>query len=240
MTEKKSIDAPSCTNEKVSAIVLVAGNSTRYGQNRNKNFDKLNGKEVFLYSIEAFDSNPNIDEVVVVYKKEEEHLVKNLITTSKYRKPIKFVRGGKERQESVYNAIKTIDSDIAIVHDGARPMIKNKYIDECTDAMQVFNGATIAVKAKDTIKISDENGLVKSTPNRVNTWQIQTPQCFRRKVLLKAHEKYRNEPMITDDCMLLEKENEKIKLIEGDYTNIKITTFEDLKIAESLNEDFNN
>ena len=221
---------------KVTAIVLIAGNSTRYGQNRNKNFDKLNGKEVFLYSIEAFDHNKNIDEIIVVYKEEEENKVKSLVDVTKYNKPIKFIVGGKERQESVYNAIKAIDSDITIIHDGARPMIKNNYIDRCIDAMQTYNGVSVAVKVKDTIKITDSHGVVQNTTQRANTWQIQTPQCFKRNILLDAHEKHKNDAFITDDCMLLEKENEKIKLIEGDYTNLKITTYEDLKIMERLKE----
>ena len=222
--------------DKVTAIVLIAGNSTRYGQKRNKNFDKLHGKEVFLYSIEAFDKNTCVDEIAVVYRKEEENIVRNIINSLKIDTPIKFIVGGNERQESVHNAIRAIDSDIVIIQDGARPMIKNIYISECIDAMKTYNGVSIAVKAKDTIKITDDNGIVQNTTRRLNTWQIQTPQCFKRMVLLQAHERHKNDPMITDDCMLLEKENEQIKLIEGDYTNLKITTYEDLRIVEGLKE----
>ena len=90
--------------------------------------------------------------------------------------------------------------------------------------MEKYNGATIAVKSKDTIKISDDNGVVISTTERKNTWIIQTPQCFKREILVQAHERFKNNETITDDCILLELSNQKVKLIEGDYTNIKVTT----------------
>ena len=99
--------------------------------------------------------------------------------------------------------------------------------------MNEFKGVTIGVKAKDTIKIANDNNVVESTTNRANTWVIQTPQCFDRNVLLQMHEKYRDNE-VTDDCMLLEKDNYKIKIIEGDYSNIKITTYGDLGIIKSI------
>ena len=215
----------------VTAIILVAGSSTRFGQNRNKNFDKVGGKEILLYSLEAFNQNELVDDIIIVYKKGEEKTLSTIIDKVSLNKSLKLVEGGATRQESVYNAITKTDSKIVIVHDGARPMIKQRFITECINEMANFHGATIAVKSKDTIKISDDNGVVEKTTLRKNTWIIQTPQCFNRETLLSAHEKYKDDETITDDCMLLEKENEKIKLIEGEYSNIKVTTFDDISLV---------
>lgn len=217
----------------VTAVILVAGNSTRYGQNRNKNFEMLNEKMVIEYSLNAFSTNAYIDNIIVVSKEDEKEKVEKIISENNLQNKAIVVVGGKTRQESVYNAISKTDSDIVIIHDGARPAIKQKYIDDCIETMETINGATIGVKSKDTIKITDENNIVVETTKRANTWIIQTPQCFDRKVLLSLHEKYKNEEC-TDDCMLLEKENCKVKIIEGDYTNIKITTYEDINIIAEL------
>lgn len=216
---------------KVTSIILVAGSSTRFGQNRNKNFDKVGNKEIFLYSLEAFNINDLVDDIIIVYKSQEKEIIENLIKKVELTKPIKLIEGGKTRQESVYNAITQTDSKIVIIQDGARPMIKQRFITECIKEMENFSGVTIAVKSKDTIKISDDNGVVLETTLRKNTWVIQTPQCFDRELLLSAHEKYKNDETITDDCMLLEKENKKIKLIEGEYSNIKVTTFDDIELV---------
>lgn len=131
--------------------------------------------------------------------------------------------------ESVYNALKETSSDIVIIHDGARPNIKEEYIEKCLEQMQEFKGVTVAVKSKDTIKICDDNGVVIETTKRANTYLIQTPQCFERKTLLNLHEKFKGDEEITDDCMVLEKGGYKIKVVEGDYENIKVTTFDDLQ-----------
>ena len=148
-------------------------------------------------------------------------------------KKIDIVFGGSTRQQSVYNSIKDTKADIVIIHDGARPAIKQEYISECIESMEDFKGATVGVKSKDTIKIADDNNIVTSTTKRSNTWIIQTPQCFDRKILLDMHEKFKSEE-VTDDCMLLEKGEHKVKIIEGDYTNIKVTTAEDINIIKAF------
>ncbi len=219
----------------VTAVILVAGNSTRYGQNRNKNFEILNGNTVLYYSLNAFSNNKYIDNIIIVTKEDEKDLVQKLIENYNLKSKVTIVIGGSTRQESVYNAITKTNADIVIIHDGARPAIKQRYIDECIESMEKIKGATIGVKTKDTIKITDENNIVINTTPRANTWVIQTPQCFDRKLLLELHEKYKKE-QCTDDCMLLEKAGEKVKIIEGDYTNIKITTYEDIKIIAKLME----
>ena len=218
-------------NKTVTAIVLIAGNSTRYGKDINKNFELLNKKPVFTYSIDAFDHNKYIDNIILVCKEDE--INKTIKYIKNLNKDIKIITGGETRQESVYNGIINTDEDIVIIHDGARPLIKQEYINKCIEEMEKYKGATIGVKSKDTIKISDENNVVINTTERNNTWIIQTPQCFERNVLLKMHEEYKEEE-VTDDCMLLEKGEYQVKIIEGDYTNLKITTSEDLKIIKEI------
>lgn len=220
-------------NEKVTAVILAAGNSTRYGQNRNKNFEKINGKTVLSYSLREFNKNNYIDNIEIAVKEEEKEIVQEIIEEEKINKDVKIILGGQSRKESVYNCIKNNNSDIIIIHDGARPVIKQEYINKCIENMQEFQGVTIGVKSKDTIKITDENGIVINTTKRANTWLIQTPQCFKRETLLKMHEKYKDEDA-TDDCMLLENNNYKVKILNGDYTNIKITTYEDLNIVKGF------
>lgn len=207
----------------VTGIILVAGNSTRFGKSTNKNLEKINDKFILEYSLDQFLNNSSIKEILIAVKKEEFEEVNNIIK-QKQCKPIKLIEGGKTRQESVYNCIKQANSDIVIIHDGARPLIKQEYINNCIKEMEHYEGATIAVKSKDTIKISDDNGIVISTTERKNTWIVQTPQCFKREILLNAHEKFKSNETITDDCMLLELLGKQVKLIEGDYTNIKVTT----------------
>jgi 2-C-methyl-D-erythritol 4-phosphate cytidylyltransferase len=217
----------------VTAIILVAGNSTRFGKDRNKNFEILNGKSVLAYSLDAFDKNAYIDHIIVAIKECEKSKINSIINKESLTKNVDIIIGGNTRKQSVYNCIKTINSDIVIIHDGARPLIKQEYIINCIENMKEFKGASIGVKSKDTIKITDENNIVINTTNRNSTWLIQTPQCFDRLTLLKMHDKYKNED-VTDDCSLLEKDKYKVKIIQGDYSNIKITTSEDLDIIKKL------
>lgn len=219
-------------NKSVTAIILVAGNSTRFGQNRNKNFEIINGKEILLYSFEKFNNNKSVDDIIIASKKDEIEIVKQIISKIKVNKNIKYIVGGKSRQESVYNCLKETNSDIVIIHDGARPMIQDKFIIECIKEMDHFKGVSIAVKSKDTIKITDDNGIVEQTTLRKNTWVIQTPQCFDRKKLIEMHEKFIDDESVTDDCMLMERSGEKVKLIEGQYSNIKVTTFDDINLVK--------
>lgn len=220
------------SKKSVTAIILVAGNSTRFGKNRNKNFEVIEGKEILLYSLEKFNENEFVDNIIIVCKKEEENLVKKIASKIFLKKEVQYITGGATRQESVYNAIITTSSDIVIIHDGARPMIKDKYITECINEMDNFKGVSIAVKSKDTIKITDDNGIVKETTLRKNTWVIQTPQCFDRKILLEMHEKFMGDETITDDCMLMERSGNAVKLICGEYSNIKVTTYDDVNLVE--------
>lgn len=217
----------------VTAIILIAGNSTRFGKNKNKNFEIINEKPVFAYSLEAFNENIYVDNIIVAVKECESQEVKKIINTYNLTKNIDIVVGGDTRKQSVFNCIKKTTSDIVIIHDGARPFITQEYITNCIKHMKFFNGVTIGVQSKDTIKITDMNNIVINTTNRSTTFLIQTPQCFDRSILLKMHEKYASEN-VTDDCALLEKDGYKIKILPGNYNNIKITTYDDLDIMKKL------
>lgn len=222
------------SKKKVTAIILAAGNSVRYGQNRNKNLEVVNNQTILEYSLKEFNKNKRIDNIIIATKKSDLEEINKIIYKNRSAKPIRTVIGGNTRQESVYNSINSTDSNIVIIHDAARPMIKQEYIDKCIDEMDNFKGVTIGVKSKDTIKIASNDGIIEQTTNRSNTWVIQTPQCFDRLSLLEAHDKFKNASDITDDCMILERNNEKVKIISGDYSNIKLTTFDDLNLVNEF------
>ncbi len=219
-------------NKIVTAIIVAAGNSTRFGQGKNKNLFEINEKPIISYSIETFDKSTKINDIILVIKPDEKEYFEGIVKNIDLKKELKYVNGGSTRMESVYNALKVTNSDIVIIHDGARPKIREEYIDKCLEQMGEFKGTTVAVKAKDTIKICDDNGVVLETTKRANTYLIQTPQCFERETLVKLHERFKGNEEITDDCMVLEKGGYKIKVVEGDYTNIKVTTFDDLHLVE--------
>lgn len=221
-------------NKKTTAIILVAGNSTRYGQNKNKKLELINNKTILEYSLNEFNKNKNITDILITCRESELNSINEIIYKTRSLKPIKTVIGGNTRQESVYKSLNETDSDIVIIHDGARPIIKQSYIDISIQEMKNYKGVTIGVKSKDTIKIADSSGIIKSTTQRENTWIIQTPQCFDRITLLNAHNKFKADTSITDDCMVLEKYGETVKIIPGDYTNIKLTTIDDLNIINNF------
>lgn len=222
-------------NKTISGILLIAGNSTRFTNNdNNKNLEKVNTFPIFFYSLKVLDSNKYIDDIFLVVKESEQSLISNELNALSLDKKVHVIVGGKSRQESVFNALKVSTSDLVVIQDGARPMLKDEYINNSLIELSNYVGTTIAVRSKDTIKIADNNNIVINTTKRQNTWIIQTPQCFDKKILINAHIKQNGNPDITDDCMMLESDGYKIKLIEGDYTNIKITTKEDLDIIKKI------
>ena len=226
-------------NKKVTAVILAAGSSTRFGKTTNKNLEIVHGKTVLSYSIQAFSQNKYIDDIIITAKETDISTIQSIINKEKSNKNIEMVLGGKTRKESVKNSIEKTESDIVIIHDGARPAIKQKYIDECIENMTNFKGVTIGVRSKDTVKIADGNQMISQTPNRSLVWTIQTPQVFSYFLIRKAYEKARDKSMvnITDDAMVAEQYgNIKIPLVEGSYENIKITTPEDLILAECILE----
>ncbi|MBR2828416.1 MAG: 2-C-methyl-D-erythritol 4-phosphate cytidylyltransferase [Bacilli bacterium] len=212
--------------EEVTGILLIAGSSTRYQKGYNKNFERINNHPVFYYSLKVMEEIPSIKEILLVIKKEEEIKVKEILKEEKMNH-VKTIIGGNSRKESVYKALKKSKYNIVLIHDGARPLIKEKFIKDCIQSMKNYQGAVTAMPVKDTIKIINDKKEIETSTKREYTYIAQTPQCFDKEILLKLHEKYKNDDSITDDAMLLEKENIKVKIVDGSYNNIKLTTKED-------------
>ena len=218
-------------NKYITGIILAAGNSVRFNKGSNKNFELILNKPVIMYSVEVFENNDFIDNIIIVVKDNEKKYLNNLLKQFDIQKDILLVSGGSTRKESVYNALLKTEAHYVVIHDGARPNVNNKIINLCLENLLYYTGVITGVKSKDTIKIVNDNNVVVETTNRDNTWNIQTPQCFDKNILLEMHEKYKDD--VTDDSLLLEEEYE-VKVIEGDYANIKITTIEDIKIIEGF------
>ena len=218
-------------------IIVAAGSGSRMNMGINKQFIKLKDKEIIVYTLEKFYKHKNIDEIVVVVKEEEAEFFKNEIIDKYNFENIKIAYGGKERQNSVYNGLKMLDDkcDIVLVHDGARPFISEKLIDSCIEEAKNHNAVVVGVPVKDTIKVINEDNDIVDTPERSKLWAVQTPQTFNYDILVKSYEDaFENEFYGTDDAMLVERIGYKVKMIEGSYNNIKITTQEDLNIGNQI------
>lgn len=215
-----------------SFIVAAAGVGKRMGLGYPKQFLEHNGKPIFIHTLEKIEKCTLVDEIVVVTNKDFLADVENMIKKYNITKALKIVEGGKERQDSVYNALKNTVGEIVGIQDGVRPFIKEKYIVECYNMLMnndEYDGIVVGVKSKDTVKIINSAGIVESTPDRKNVISVHTPQVFKRKKLIEAYEKAFAENFLgTDDSMLVERINGKVKFFEGDYDNVKITTPEDL------------
>lgn len=218
-------------------VIVAAGSGSRMNMGINKQFIKLKDKEIIVYTLEKFYKHKSIDEIVVVVKEEEEEFFRKEIIDKYNFKNIKLAYGGKERQNSVYNGLKLLDKkcDIVLVHDGARPFISEKLIDNCIEEAKNHNAVVVGVPVKDTIKVINEENDIVDTPERSKLWAVQTPQTFNYDVLVKSYEDaFKNNFYGTDDAMLVERIGYKVKMIEGSYNNIKITTQEDLNIGNQI------
>lgn len=218
-------------------IIVAAGTGSRMKKGINKQFIKLNSKEIIAYTIDKFYNNENIDDIVVVIKKDEEdYFIENIINKYKFEN-IKIAYGGAERQDSVYNGIKKLEKncDIVLVHDGARPFITDNIIKKSIAQAKEHNAVVVGVKVKDTIKVVSEDGNIVDTPNRSYLWSVQTPQVFKYEIITKAYQDAYNDNYYgTDDAMLVERIGYNVKMVEGSYDNIKITTQEDLNFGEQI------
>lgn len=220
------------SDSKVTLILAAAGVGKRMGLGYPKQFLEHKGRPLFILPLEIAQKNSIIDDIIVVTNGENVSLVQEYCKKYEITKVKHVVAGGKERQNSIYNALKYDEnSDIILVQDGVRPFLKDRYIEECCRVVAEEKvGAVVGVQVKDTIKIVDENFEVKSTPRRADLIAVHTPQAFSGKVLKEAYKRAEQENFLgTDDSSLVERIGEKVKIILGDYDNIKITTQEDLK-----------
>ncbi len=218
------------------AIVLAAGQGKRMNSKVQKQYLLIKEKPVLYYTLNAFETSPLISEIILVTGKDEiEYCRKEIVEKYGFLKVSKIAAGGKERYHSVHNGIQAVESaDYVFIHDGARPFVTHEMIERAYEAVQKYDACVVGMPVKDTIKIADENGFAARTPDRKRVWQIQTPQTFEYHLIKEAYEKLLiEEPEgITDDAMVVETMTErKVKLVEGSYQNIKITTPEDLDIA---------
>jgi len=216
----------------VTAIILAAGKGLRMGSSIPKQYMLLEGYPVLAHTLEAFDAAPSVDAIVIV-SADEAYIKDNVLNYHPISKPICFIEGGNERQNSVWNALQLVEeSEIAVVHDGVRPLTRVEVIEECIAAARQYGAAAAGMPSKDTVKEVNSQGFSVRTPDRDKIWLIQTPQAFRLDLLKAAHEKARKENFIgTDDSSLVERMGHPVKLIMGGYDNIKITTPEDLEVA---------
>lgn len=228
-------------NHYVSVIIAAAGMSHRMGSKINKQFINLKNKPILAHTIEKFERCSLVDEIIVVAREEEiEYCRKEIVKRYNFNKVSKIVRGGKERQDSVYNGILALNERASLVlsHDGARPFIKIKDIVAGIKGAAEYGACVVGVPVKDTIKVVEEGNNIKNTPNRSLLWIAQTPQCFKKEIILEGYKKAINDNFLaTDDSALVERIGIEVKMVMGSYDNIKITTPEDLAIGETFLED---
>ena len=223
--------------QKYAAIVLAAGSGKRMNSKVHKQYLIIQDRPVLYYSLKAFEDSAVDEIVLVVGKGEEEFCRKEIVDKYGISKVKSIVEGGRERYHSVFEGLKqTRDADYVLIHDGARPFVDQDIIRRCMQEVQKYQACVVGMPVKDTIKIADEEGYAKQTPDRKNVWMIQTPQTFSYTLIYEAYEEMlkTEDTAITDDAMVLERiKGKKSKLIEGSYRNIKITTPEDLLIANA-------
>lgn len=222
----------------ISAIILAGGKGKRMNSSISKQFIEIKGKPIIYYTIKKFNENKKVDNIVVVLSQEEIEYFKENILNKYNLKVDKIVIGGAERQDSVYNGLKSLENsgtDIVLIHDGARPFISDRIIDDGIEYATIYGACAPGVMPKDTIKIKGKSNFSIDTPNRETLVAIQTPQIFKFREILECHKKVKiDKVVVTDDTMVVERYGNKVYLYDGEYTNIKVTTPEDLILGEKL------
>ena len=225
-----------------TAIVLAAGQGKRMHSKIQKQFLEIGGKPVLYYSLRCFQESPLIQDIILVTgEKSISYCKEEIVQKYGFTKVSAVIPGGKERYDSVYAGLcECRDCEYVLIHDGARPFVTEEILKRGLQKVKETGACVIGMPSKDTVKLSDEEGYVKETPNRKCVWTIQTPQIFSYSLIREAHDSIRQKDMskITDDAMVVEQETgAKVALAEGSYQNIKITTPEDMKTAEAFLED---
>lgn len=221
----------------VTAIIAAAGQGKRMGKGMNKVFIPIFNRPLLTYTLDVFEAYPEVRHIVLVAGAEDLERVRAIVESYGYQKFYDIVPGGAERQHSIANALKKVPAETrtVLIHDGARPLITGEIIERALQAVQETGAVGVAVPVKDTIKVADEQGFVLETPDRSKLWAMQTPQVFQRDIIEQAYHKAEEEGFLaTDDAGLVERMGIKIKLVMGDYANLKVTTPEDLLMAEAI------
>lgn len=220
---------------KIFAIIAAAGEGRRIGQG-NKLLLNLMGKPLLAHTLEIFEKSATIEKVVIAAPDKDIDNYWKLVVDFKLSKVKEIVSGGTHRQDSIFSALNVIDSaDYIVVHDGARPLLRREFLEKMIKSISGNESLVAAVKVKDTIKRAGKKGIVRETLNREELLAIQTPQIFPAKILRDAHKKALTEVhYATDDSALVERLGATVKIFEGEEENIKITTPEDILIAEEI------
>lgn len=221
---------PICT-----AVIVAAGKGKRMGTEISKQFLPLCGREILAHTVEKFEKAEKIRDIVLVTGEESLQDVQEMAQEYDWQKIRSIAAGGRERQDSVWNGLQevSVDSEIVLIHDGVRPFVTEDMINASIEMALEMGSCVAGVPAKDTIKVCNSENIAVDTPDRSTLWQIQTPQTFRRELIMKAYMKAKEEGFLgTDDASLAENSGYPVKVFMGSYRNIKITTKEDLLIGE--------
>lgn len=221
------------------AIVLAAGSGSRMGADRNKQYLLLADQPVLAYTLQAFQQAQTIQEILLVAKQEEIGMAADVAAEFGITKVKQVVAGGAQRQDSVRKALMQLPGNCThvAIHDGARPFILPKTIDEAVKAAYQYNASAVGVPVKDTIKRCDSQGMITETVDRAQLWAVQTPQVFVKELIIGAHAYAADHGMaLTDDCMAVEAMGGQVKMIPGQDDNIKITTPADLAVGMAILE----
>ncbi|WP_024865078.1 2-C-methyl-D-erythritol 4-phosphate cytidylyltransferase [Butyrivibrio sp. FCS014] len=230
---------------KTVAVVLAAGSGSRMKSDVKKQYLDLGGKPLIYYSIKAFEESIVDDIVVVVSRGDVDYVKKEIVEKYGFDKVTAVVEGGMARYHSVRLGLMAAaaDCDYAFIHDGARPFIDRDIIMRALDAVKTHKACVVGMPAKDTVKIADDKGFADNTPDRDKVWVVQTPQVFSYGMILDLYKRLDREEgdlmakgiNITDDAMVVEYYTDtRVKLVEGSYDNIKITTPEDIAVAQAI------
>lgn len=222
---------------KACAIIVAAGKGTRMGAGKNKQFIDIQGKPVLFYTLDAFSKCPAVEEIVLVCAGDElEYCRDEIVEKYGFEKVKSIVGGGSARQDSVYRGLAAAKGcEVVLIHDGARPFVTSRILEEGIGYAEEYGASACGVTPKDTIKVRGESGFSERTLDRSRLFSVQTPQCFKLDLILGCYEKVMDEKtLFTDDTSVAEHFGHKVFLYEGSYDNIKITTPEDLAVAESI------
>jgi 2-C-methyl-D-erythritol 4-phosphate cytidylyltransferase len=218
-------------------LIPAAGKGTRMGSQRNKLLLNLRGQPILAWTLAAAEASESIQWIGIIGQPVDFPDFKAILSDLSLTKPIQIIQGGTTRQESVYNGLQALppEADRVLIHDGARCLATPDLFDRCTATLQTCPGLIAAIPVKDTIKIVDENNIVKDTPNRSNLWAAQTPQGFEVKLLKQCHDQGKSQGWeVTDDAALFERCGLPVQIEEGEETNLKVTTPIDLSVAEFI------
>jgi len=225
-------------NMKVVALIVAAGIGKRMNTKISKPFIPIFGRPILAYTIEKFEQCTFIEKIFLIVNQEEKDLcLKEVILKYNFSKVQNLIAGGETRQDSVYNGLKNMDADtdIVVIHDGARPLIEKSIIKESIEVAKEFSAAIVVIPLIDTVKRSNKDFFINETLNRQEIWRAQTPQTFKYDVILSSyHQAYKDKFYSTDDAAIVEKYGHKVKMVIGSEENIKITTPFDIIIAENF------